>query len=119
MQVNQSFDSIKQDLLSSIKATGIKDINGAFLPSDAGDITLGVPIEKNDPSQGWVDLEIKTEEGDSKGARKGSVLNENPMGAGLRDGAVLAFRFADDQDDWDVIMPSYDDEESTQSHAQV
>ena len=53
-----------------------------------------------------------------KGVKKGSVLNGSPLGAGLKDGAMLAFRFTEgdaedrmDLDDgWDVIMPSYDDE---------
>lgn len=58
-----------------------------------------------------------------KGVKKGSVLNSSPLGAGLKDGAMLAFRFtkgaADDamdlDDEWDVIMPSYDDEVESQS----
>ena len=65
-----------------------------------------------------MDLEIpEAEDGDDmgKGAKKGSVLNENPMGAGLKDGAVLAFRFAGEQSNWDVIMPSYEEEESSQN----
>lgn len=119
MQATQSFDSIKQELLSSIKATGVKDINGAFVPSDASEIILGVPVEKHDPKQGWVDLEVRAEDGDGKSAKKGSVLNENPMGAGLKDGALLAFRFAEEQNDWDVVMPSYEDEESMHSQAQT
>ena len=112
MQATQSFDSIKQELLSSIKAAGKEDINGAILPSDANDIIFGVPIEKHDPSQGWVDVEIKVDEGDSKSGKNKSVFNESPMGAGLKDGAVLAFKFAGETGDWDVIMPSYEEEDT-------
>ena len=58
-----------------------------------------------------------------KGVKKGSVLNGSPLGAGLKDGAMLAFRFTkgaeedamDLDDEWDVIMPSYDDEVESQS----
>lgn len=113
MQATQSFDSIKEELLSSIKATGITSINGATLPSDASEIVLGVPVEKNDPKQGWVNLEIEGADVNGKTSKKGSVLNENPMGAGLKDGALLAFRFATEQNTWDIITPSYDDEAST------
>lgn len=124
VQQSQSFESIKEDLLDSIKATGIKDINGLALPSDPENIMLGVPVDKLDPSKGWMNLEIpEVEDGDTKGkgVKKGSLLNQNPLGAGLKDGAMLAFKFKkaeagvghDDvemDDDWNVIIPSYDDE---------
>ena len=126
VQRSQPFDSIKRDLLDAIKATNIKDINGNALPSDPEDIELGVPRDKNDTSKGWVPLKIpEAEEADvkGKGVKKGSVLNESPLGAGLKDGAMLAFRFTkgaaedgmDLDDEWDVIMPSYDDEVESQS----
>ncbi|KAL9063818.1 MAG: hypothetical protein Q9161_009255 [Pseudevernia consocians] len=126
VQQSQPFDSIKRDLLDAIKATGIQDINGNTLPSDPKDIEFGVLRDKNDHSKGWVALKIpEAEDGDTKGkgVKKGSVLNENPLGAGLKDGAMLAFRFAkaaeeggmDKDDEWDVIIPSYDDEDESQS----
>lgn len=51
------------------------------------------------------------------------MLNGSPLGAGLKDGTMLAFRFTkgatDDEMDldgeWDVIIPSYDDEAGSQS----
>ena len=84
------------------------------LPSDASDIIFGIPIDKHDPSQGWVGLEINTDEGDSKSSKNKSVFNESPMGAGLKDGAVLAFKFAAENMSWDVIMPSYEEEDVSQ-----
>lgn len=118
---SQPFTTIKQDLLEAIKATGISDINGAQLPSDPEAIVFGLTVDKNDISKGWVPLKIpEVEDGDTrgKGVEKGSVLNENPLGAGLKDGALLAFKFRetddDEDDEWDVIMPSYDDEPTTQ-----
>ena len=126
VQQSQSFDSIKRDLLDAITATNIKEINGNALPSDPEDIELGLPRDKNDVSKGWVPLKIpEAEEADvkGKGVKKGSVLNGSPLGAGLKDGAMLAFRFTegneedrmDLDDEWDVIMPSYDDEDESQS----
>ena len=118
--------------MEAIKATGIHEISGYKLPENADGIVLGVPVDKNDLSYGWVDLEIPEREDDgvngskSKGVKKNSVLNSSPQGAGLKDGAILAFRFTRDGDqdesnidgsDWDVIMPSYDDEDESEDEA--
>ncbi|KAM0804398.1 hypothetical protein BDR22DRAFT_818044 [Usnea florida] len=134
VQQSQSFDSIKRELLDAISATGIHHINGNALPDDPEKIEFGVPRDKNDPSRGWVALKIpELEDGDTKGkgVKKGSVLNESPLGAGLKDGAMVAFRFVsketkeaeedlmDVDDDWDVIIPSYDDEAGSQSQDRV
>ncbi|CAF9934425.1 MAG: hypothetical protein ALECFALPRED_005941 [Alectoria fallacina] len=130
VQQSQSFNSIKRDLLDAIKATGINDINGNALASDPEDIEFGVPRDKNDISRGWVALKIpEVENGDTngKGVKKGSILNESPLGAGLKDGAMLAFKFTkgveedgmDVDDEWDVIIPSYDDEAGSQSQGHV
>ena len=92
-----------------------------------------MPTDKNDISRGWVPLKIpEIEDGDKKGkgVKKGSVLNASPLGAGLKDGALLAFRFAkgtaeddgmeeDENEEWDVIMPSYDDEAGSQSQGRA
>lgn len=89
-----------------------------------------MPRDKNDISKGWVPLKIpEVEDGDTKGkgVKKGSVLNGSPLGAGLKDGAMLAFRFtkeaAEDEpdldDEWDVVIPSYDDEVGSQSQGRA
>ena len=131
-QQSQSFDSIKRDLLDAIKARGIEDINGNALPSDPEDIEFGVPRDKHDIGKGWVPLKIpEVEDADAKGKGKGvkkdSVLNGSPLGAGLKDGAMLAFRFTkgpaedvmDLDDEWDVMIPSYDDEVESQSQGRA
>lgn len=131
-QQSQSLDSIKRDLLDAIKARGIEEINGNALPSDPEDIEFGVPRDKYDISKGWVPLKIpEVEEGDTKGkgkaVKKDSVLNGSPLGAGLKDGAMLAFRFTkgpaedgmDVDDEWDVIIPSYDDEVGSQGQGRA
>lgn len=130
VQQSQSFDSIKRDLLDAIKARKVEDINGNALPSDPEEIEFGVPRDRNDISKGWVALKIpEVEEGDTKGkgVKKGSVLNGSPLGAGLKDGAILAFKFTQGpeedgmelDDEWDVIMPSYDDDAGSQSQGGV
>jgi hypothetical protein len=109
-----------------MKARGIKDINGNLLPLDPEAIVFGVPIDKNDPGKGWVPLEIpEVSDTDTKGkgVKKGSVLNRSPLGAGLKDGAMLAFKFRDVDaqdvmeldDEWDVVIPTYDEEDGSQS----
>ena len=126
VQQSQTFDSIKRDLLNAINATGVQTINGNALPVNPEDIEFGVPRDKNDPGKGWVALKIpEFEDGDAKGkgVKKGSILNQSPLGAGLKDGAMLAFKFTkrvdeDEMDtdaEWDVIIPSYDDEAESQS----
>lgn len=130
---NQSFGSIKSELLEAIKATGIRDLNGYALPANADGIIFGIPVDKNDPGKGWVGLNIPEIDGDedagdnSKSVRKGSVLNESPLGAGLKDGAMIAFKFREeggedadnpDRDNWEVIIPSYDDEYGSQDGSQ-
>lgn len=118
---SQSFTSIKQELLDSLKSTGIADIGGNLLPSNPEAIVFGVPIDTNDIDKGWVPLEIpEVSDTDTKGkgVKKGSVLNQSPLGAGLKDGTMLAFKFKDPDsqdimdldDDWDVVIPAYDDE---------
>lgn len=129
----QSFSSIKSDLLNALGQRGLKDLNGEAIPRDPEDIVFGLPVDKNDLSQGWVGLEIPSQEiEDENGSKKkiggkNSVLNASPLGAGLKDGSVLAFKFRKDNekidedgvsmedDDWDVVIPSYEDENASQS----
>lgn len=92
-----------------MKATGRNAIGGDELPSSPDDVVLGVLVDKNDPAQGWLDLEIPDQEQDGKKA-KDSIFNSSPLGAGLKEGALLAFKFSEEAD-WDVVMPSYDDED--------
>ena len=116
----QTFESIRIELLQAIKATGLKDIDGEDLPSDPEDIILGVPMDKNNLDKGWVNLEIpEFDEDDARrksGVKKGSVLNESPLGAGLKDGDMLAVRFrkapTDEMEldgEWEVTLPNLDD----------
>ena len=94
---------------------------------------FGIPVDKNDISKGWVGLDIPAVEvEDNLGSKKKvggkkSVLNTSPAGAGLKDGGMLAFKFRGedalvdqdgldmDDNDWDVIMPTYEDEAQSQT----
>lgn len=85
-------------------------------------------MDKNRVEKGWVNLVVDEPEDEEKvvtlpkGVRK-SVLNGSPLGAGLKDGGMVAFRFRrgedameeedddDDDDGWDVVMPAYDDDD--------
>ncbi|KAL9009322.1 MAG: hypothetical protein Q9173_005638 [Seirophora scorigena] len=123
----ESFTSVKARLQDAIKSTGVTQISGQPLPQNADDIILGVPIDNNDPNRGWIDLEIPDIEDDGgKKAKKQSVLNATPLGAGLKDGMVLAFKFRQqsakddgmdiDDNEWDVVMPAFDDDEGSQAN---
>ena len=116
----ESFETLKNDVLDAIKATGLKDIDGEKLPEEPQDVIFGVPMDKNNMDKGWVNLEIpEFDEGETKkkgGVKKGSVLNASPVGAGLKDGDMLAVRFRkapidemELDDDWEVTLPNLDD----------
>ena len=113
MQPTQSFHSVKAELIASLKSSGKTEINGAEVPSDPDEIELGVPVDRNDLSQGWVEMELPDDDEPIKKSKatNGSSLHQTPQAAGLNDGFMLAFRFESEEGDWDVIMPSYDDED--------
>ncbi|KAM5450077.1 hypothetical protein MaudCBS49596_004451 [Microsporum audouinii] len=124
----EPFDSIKATLLKALQNRGIKEINGKVVPDDAADIEFGAPLDRNNLEKGWLPLAIPDGRAD-KGTGKGrsTVFNSSPQGADLRDAQAVAFRFRKasersavkdgdlemDLDDpgWDVLVPSYDDEE--------
>ena len=127
MEPSQSFTSIKSDLLEAIKHAGLTSLNGQDLPIDPENVVFGVPRDRNDVSKGWVGIDIPLEVDDAVGQKrklggKKSVLNTSPLGAGLKDGAMIAFKFRKEggrtdeegtdleDDDWDVMMPSYDED---------
>ena len=133
VEQTQSFTSIKQDLLDAIRKTGQTEMNGNPLPSDPEEVIFGLPVDKNDLTRGWVrqeipEMDVEGTNGDTKkiGGKK-SILNASPLGAGLKDGAVLAFKFGKggveldeegfdtENDEWDVLIPSYEDEYGSQA----
>ncbi|MCJ1246916.1 hypothetical protein MMC30_004127 [Trapelia coarctata] len=133
VEQTQTFTSIKSDLLEALRKCGHSELNGQPLPTDPEDVILGVPVDRNDIAKGWVGLDIPVmENGDSledtkKRRKKDSVLSGSPLGAGLKDGAMLAFKFKGedaemdgdgseaDDGNWDVIIPSYEEESLSQA----
>lgn len=110
----EPFSSIKAQLYNALRETGIKhretgeQIN---LPSSPSDFQFGHPINVNDASEGFqlAEWEYATgEEEDDGGKGKGKAkavkktngnimdLKACPKGAGLKDGAVLPFRWLGD-----------------------
>lgn len=136
----QPFAEVKSLLLAALKSRrSASSFNiSEDLPDDPNDLEFGVLVDRKDPSKGWVAMEVKEQEiTDTKGGKrkiggKKSILNESPLGAGLIDGSLVAYRVkaskqksnSEDQDidsladvdieedpGWDVILPSFDDEE--------
>ncbi|PNS13913.1 hypothetical protein CAC42_1404 [Sphaceloma murrayae] len=121
---DQTFTSLKSDLLSALRATSRDDhFAGLPIPSDPSEVHLGKPLDAADLSKGWETVEPTEEDeemeeameqldgargkGKGRAAKKSSGL-DCPAGAGLRDGSVLAFRFGMDSE-WEVQVPTFDD----------
>lgn len=140
----QTFSSIKEQLFAALSETGLKpdahSPTDLALPASPSDIELGRPVDVQKPHQGfqlgeWEYAPIDEEEvaDDPKGKGKAKAgrpkksvavgpesVKDCPKGAGLRDGAVLAFRWKGEQGDveegdgrevdmWGVKLASYDD----------
>ncbi|RMZ68443.1 Kinesin 6 [Pyrenophora seminiperda CCB06] len=109
-----TFESIKTYLYNALQETGLNhpDTEEPIpLPPSASDIQFGRPVNINDASEGfqlglWEYTNAEEEEedvGKGKGKAKAKavpVVKQCPKGAGLRDGSVLAFRWAGDGS-WD------------------
>lgn len=127
----QSLDSIKEELLRALKQTHrTGSINGATIPSSISDVFLARPNDTYDLDKGWtslLDREGNIITGNEPVAKKrkidGAELrvgDQCPKAAGLKDGAIVAYKFRTEDGDedeglslsdeqWDVTMPSYDE----------
>ncbi|KAF2852507.1 hypothetical protein T440DRAFT_29336 [Plenodomus tracheiphilus IPT5] len=110
----QNFSNIKAQLYDALQETGLKHRETSErieLPSSPSDIQLGRPINVNDASEGFQlgewEYPVGEEEDDGgKGKGKAKATNKTnggikdlkacPKGAGLKDGAVLPFRWIGD-----------------------
>ncbi|KAH7406444.1 hypothetical protein DE146DRAFT_753013 [Phaeosphaeria sp. MPI-PUGE-AT-0046c] len=137
-----TFSTIKSHLHEALSETGLKDLEtneSIALPDSPSDIQLGRPVDINDATQGFqlgewelpVDDEGEEDDGGkgkgkAKAARPaksgGTAGADCPKGANLKDGAVLAFRWAGDgiwdggedadmesDNSWGVKLASFDD----------
>lgn len=112
-----------------MKSRELREINGDPVPEDSGCIEFGLPVDRNDPEKGWKRLATHAtgdENGDVPQTSAGRA-GDTVLAAGLENGHSVAFRFrkpgeVKDEDEidmdlnqedpgWDVIIPSYDDEE--------
>ncbi|KAL4980311.1 hypothetical protein BDW66DRAFT_124914 [Aspergillus desertorum] len=124
---SQTVEATKTNLLEALRARGLKEINGDPLPEDPTAIEFGVAVDKNDLEKGWTSLEApKTETDDASKQGPGKKATSLSLKAAeLNNGQSVAFRFrtrgvpgSDNATDldledpgWDVVTPSFDDEE--------
>ncbi|OAL38977.1 hypothetical protein AYO20_01728 [Fonsecaea nubica] len=134
------FTEIKALLLAALESRNVKTLpdSSAPLPNDPEELEFGVLADKKDPSKGWILLDVKEQEitgpkdNKKKAGGKQSIFNQNPLGAGLGDGAWIAYRAKvkqkepqmeeedheggtpdiqiDEDPGFDVIIPSFEDE---------
>ena len=129
------FSEIRSLLLVALQARNITTIADTSVPPpDRGDqVEFGIPKDKKDLKKGFISLEMAEQVlMDGKGGKKkvsGSkaMPSENPAGAGLVDGSILAFRFQPgdgvvmkggpeddsqlpDDPEWNVELPRYEEE---------
>lgn len=120
----QPFSVAKRELLLAVTETNpTGTLNGHPIPKNFEDILLAKPVDNNDLSQGWERLQPPEEaegEVDGKGKGKasavggkpsGGVLKDTPMGARLKDGAVVAFRFRGIGEEWEMVDQGDDDDD--------
>lgn len=135
----ESLEAVRSELLRALRETHktneIETAAGPInIPTDASEIQIAKPNDIHDHSKGWARLRIDEEEeewdmpdelGDMKNGNKRKRANEvvrTLKEAGLKDGAILAFRFKtkepqideglgldEAEEQWDVVIPSYDD----------
>lgn len=130
----ETFSAIKSQLYSALQETGIKHRETGeqiALPSSSSDLQLGRPINVNDASEGfklgeWEYPAGEEEDDGGKGKGKGKAkagkkansdmhnLKACPKGAGLKDGAVLPFRWIGDGI-WEGDHEDMDFEDEVQS----
>lgn len=130
----QSLTSIKTELLSALNQTHPDGrLHGAKIPSVADDIILGRSNDPYDPSSGWTRIEeedptAETDDGLALKKRKNTTRDAlSPKTLGLKDNAVLAFKFRADDDEglgleeekWDVVIASYEDVTGTTNEGDV
>lgn len=130
LQSHESLDLAKEKLLEALKLRGLSDINGDPIPYDSFDIEFGEPVDRADFEKGWKLLRADAPGLDDEGVSKkdkGKGKNESMslLEAGIENGHTIAFRFRKSNEDqnadlemdidedpgWDVIIPSYEDEE--------
>jgi hypothetical protein len=154
----ETFSSIKSRLYNALQETELRDPESSEpipLPESPADIQLARPVDVHDAQQGFrlgewelPPPEEEEEMDDAKGKGKAKApsksngttsaatnLKDCPKGAGLKDGAVLAFRWTGDgsgdgddegysaEDDepnmWGVTLASFEDAYGVENETDV
>ena len=129
VQPDQSFASIKQAFLEALEARKITRFEDQAVPKSSNEIMFAKLRTVNDTESGWESLTPPSQGGDpseTRGSNKrklsGGGRLDCPVGLGLKDGAILAFKFGnpsemdeDDEEDscsgYQVTFPPLDVEE--------
>jgi len=139
VEPNQTIDSLKESLLYALRdvKTSPNFLNGQTPPSSASQIHLAKPRNPLDISEGWEPLDESSlkdvfeddDEGNDKKKGKGKAKakvessGQTVKGIGIKDNAVLAFRWRtkekggkkgdedefEEGDGWDVVIPTFED----------
>ncbi|KAK5091640.1 hypothetical protein LTS08_005401 [Lithohypha guttulata] len=132
---SQSLTEVKSSLLSILESLNTTNFPGTTtpLPSDPEDLELGITKERRtgrDASKGWINVEDASSFVAASNAKAGK-RKTTPAASGpietigdleLKDGSYIAYRLRRTVDDlmdedveeepaWNVVVPSYDDEE--------
>lgn len=134
LQPHEQLDAVKQKVLQALKERDVREINGDAVPDEPTEIEFGVPIDRSDLDKGWTRLKPITAKNDN-GKKSGKALADTILDSDLGNGNWVAFRFRKagpaeeieqeetamslDLDDpgWDVVIPSFDDEEEEAEEA--
>lgn len=115
----QLLSTVKEDLLAILKDIAPNGFNGTPLPNSASEIELAKPVDPLDISLGWEPLAPSDEledpfnidEDEAPKGKGKSLESENLKAYGLKDNAVLAFRFKSEKGKgWDVVQAVFIDE---------
>jgi len=124
----QTLATLQKELLAVLSERSPSSFNGHTLPSTPQDIILAKPFDPLDLSQGWDPLEPSDELEDPfnideeapKPRSKKTIESENLKAYGIKDNAVLAFRFREEKGgEWDVVQAVNIDEYGVENEADM
>lgn len=142
----QKMSLVREELLQALNETNASGtINGLRIPPNPDHIKLGRAVDRNNLTLGYTSIDNEFDDsgaGSGKGKGKSAVgttsgkakasangVNDCPQGAGFRNGDVVAFKFANGDDDepededdvaekWDVVVPTLEDTYGDDGEAQ-
>ncbi|KAJ5628994.1 hypothetical protein N7490_011222 [Penicillium lividum] len=128
LQPHESLAAVKNKLLEALNSREIHQINGEPIPDDPTYIDFGIPVDRSELEKGWTRIG-KAATTNSGSKQSTGRTGDTVLATGLENGHIVAFRFrkpdevekdaendelemdADQEEGWDVILPSFDDEE--------